>query len=133
MLQSIFDRAIDVCLSVCFFGAGTHLPKSLLSSAILHTPLIGSNFAVFCSQWDLVCERAYLKDLTQTFLVLGVMFGAVICTILSDKLGRKPIFFYSQWAMVVVGVVNAFAPNYYFFAVFRFCTGMLMQVRRPTS
>jgi len=76
----------------------------------------------------LVCDRAYLKDLTQTILIVGVMFGAMIFCTLSDKFGRKPIFLLSQWAMVVVGVANAFAPNYYVFAVFRFFTGMLQQV-----
>ena len=81
-----------------------------------------------CLQWDLVCKRAYLKDLTQTILIVGVMFGAMICTTLADKFGRKPIFLFSQWAMIVVGVANAFAPNYYVFAVFRFFTGVFQQV-----
>jgi len=75
-----------------------------------------------------VCDRAYLKDLTQTILIVGVMFGAMIFTALSDKFGRKPIFLLSQWVMVVVGVANAFAPNYYAFAAFRFFVGMLQQV-----
>jgi len=57
------------------------------------------------------------------------MFGALISTPLSDKFGRKPIFLLSQWAMVVVGVANAFAPNYYAFIVLRFFTGMLFYVR----
>ena len=83
---------------------------------------------VFCLQWNLVCDRAYLKDLTQTILVVGAMFGAMLCTTLSDKFGRKPIFLLSQWAMVIVGVANAFAPNYYVFTVLRFFTGMLIQV-----
>jgi len=82
-----------------------------------------------CLQWDLVCDRAYLKDLTQTILIVGVMAGAMICTTLSDKFGRKPVFLFSQWAMVVVGVANAFAPNYYVFVVFRFFTGVFQQVR----
>ena len=75
-----------------------------------------------------MCDRAYLKDLTQTILIVGVMFGAMIGCTLSDKFGRKPIFLVSQWAMVVVGVANAFAPNYYVFCVFRFITGVFQQV-----
>jgi len=57
------------------------------------------------------------------------MFGAIIFTALSDKFGRKPIFLLSQWAMIVVGVANAFARNYYIFAVLRFFIGMLIMVR----
>jgi len=79
-------------------------------------------------QWDLVCDRAYLKDLSQTILVFGVMFGALSGTILADKFGRKPVFLYSHWAMVVVGVANAFAPNYHVFAALRFISGILQQV-----
>jgi len=84
--------------------------------------------AVCCVQWDLVCDRSYLKDLTQTILFVGMMFGAVICTPLSDKFGRKPVFLFSNWAMVVVGVANAFIPNYYVFVLFRFFTGLLREV-----
>ena len=58
------------------------------------------------------------------------MIGAMVCTTLSDKFGRKPVFLFSQWAMVVVGVANAFAPNYVGFTVFRFFIGFLQQVRR---
>jgi len=83
---------------------------------------------LFLFQWDLVCDRAYLKDLSQTILIIGVMIGAMGFTILSDNLGRKPVFLFSQWAMVVVGVITAFVPNYYVFLVLRFCTGALQQV-----
>jgi len=86
-----------------------------------------------CFQWDLVCDHAYLKDLTQTIFVSGVMFGSIFCTILSDKFGRKPVFLSSLWAMVVVGFANAFAPNYYVFVVLRFFSGLLIQVRTSAS
>ena len=85
---------------------------------------------VFVVQWDLVCDRAYLKDLTQTILYVGTMIG-LFCTILSDKFGRKPVFLYSHWALIVVGVTNAFASNYYIFVVCRLLTGVLFQVLRP--
>jgi len=87
---------------------------------------------VFCLQWDLVCDRAYLKDLTQTILNVGEMFGVLLFSILSDKFGRKPVFLLSLWTIVIVGVANAFAPNYYVFIVLRFFTGMLFQVSLST-
>jgi len=82
-------------------------------------------------QWDLVCDDEYLKDLSQTILTVGVMFGALGFTTLSDYIGRKPVFLFSQWAMVVVGVITAFVPNYYVFLVLRFFTGAFQQV--PTK
>ena len=75
-----------------------------------------------------MCDRAYLKDLTQTIFIVGVMAGAMIFSTLSDKFGRKPVFLFSHWALVVVGVANAFAPNYYVFTVFRFFTGVFREV-----
>jgi len=60
-----------------------------------------------------------------------MMFGAIICTTLSDKFGRKPIVLICHWTMVIVGVANAFAPNYYVFTVLRFLTGILIQVGTP--
>ena len=84
-------------------------------------------------QWDLVCKRAYLKDLSQTILTVGVMFGAMGFTTLSDRIGRKPVFLFSQWAMVVVGVITAFVPNFYVFLVLRFFTGAFQQVRPTTG
>ena len=84
---------------------------------------------IFCVQWDLVCERAYLKDLTQTIFMVGMMFGSMMCSTLSDKFGRKPVFLISQWALVVVGVVNAFAPKYFVFVVLRSFAGLLTIVR----
>ena len=83
---------------------------------------------MFCLQWDLVCDRAYLKDLTQTIMTVGMMFGALICTSLSDKFGRKPIFLISNWVMVIMGVASVFSPNYYVFTVLRFFSGILVQV-----
>jgi len=56
------------------------------------------------------------------------MFGVMICSALSDKFGRKPVFLISHWALVAVGVANALAPNYYVFAVLRFVSGMLIPV-----
>jgi len=58
-----------------------------------------------------------------------MMFGSMIGSTLSDKFGRKPVFLISQWAMVVVGVVNAFAPNYIVFIVLRFFAGFIAPVR----
>jgi len=96
-------------------------------------PIYESNVAIVCLQWDLVCDRAYLKDLTQTIFIVGIMFSSLICTVLADKFGRKPVFLFSHWAMVIVGVANAFAPNYYVFVVLRFLSGMLTQVRTAAS
>ena len=49
-------------------------------------------------------------------------------SVLSDIFGRKPVFLFSEWAMVVVGVTTSFVSNYYLFCALRFCAGALQQV-----
>ena len=61
-------------------------------------------------------------------MVVGVMFGAMLFSALSDRYGRKPVFLFSEWAMVVVGIATAFVTNYYLFSVLRFLAGALQQV-----
>jgi len=56
------------------------------------------------------------------------MFGAMAFTSLSDYIGRKPVFLFSQWALVVIGVANAFSTNYYVYVILRFIIGALQQV-----
>ena len=78
----------------------------------------------------MVCGKEPLVDMSQTIMVVGVMFGAMVFSASSDVLGRKPTFLFSEWSMVVVGVLTAFSFNYYVFCVLRFLAGALQQVRR---
>ncbi|XP_064619912.1 organic cation transporter protein-like [Lineus longissimus] len=78
-------------------------------------------------EWELVCTRDYLKDLSQTIFVLGVMAGAIIFTTLADMFGRKPVFLGVNWCLLVVGTATAFAKDYYLFLFLRFIAGALQQ------
>lgn len=88
---------------------------------------LGADGRTIITEWDLVCDRGYWSQTSQTVLVVGVMIGAMGFTALSDYFGRKPVFLFSQWAMVIIGVTTAFITNFYAFAVLRFFTGMLQQ------
>ena len=79
-----------------------------------------------------MCDRAYLIETSQTVMVIGVLVGAIVFTTLADNYGRKPIFLFSQCAMVVVGVATAFINSYYMFAALRLFAGALQQVGETT-
>ena len=75
-----------------------------------------------------MCNRAYLVDLSQSILTVGLMIGAVSFAALSDRFGRKPIFLLSQWATILVGIAVAASQTYPTFAALRFLIGILQQV-----
>ncbi|XP_071100668.1 solute carrier family 22 member 3-like [Haliotis cracherodii] len=79
------------------------------------------------SDWDLVCGQASLSELTQTLFVLGQASGAILCSSLSDRFGRKWTYTFSLMGLMVSGLVLSFSPNYAVFATFRFIGGIFQQ------
>lgn len=55
------------------------------------------------SQWDLVCEKEYLKNVAEMFFLLGVATGGIISGYLSDKFGRKTMLFNSAFLQTIFG------------------------------
>lgn len=55
------------------------------------------------SEWDLVCEKDYLKNVAEMFFLVGVASGGVISGYLSDQFGRKTMLFISVVLQTIVG------------------------------
>ena len=85
-----------------------------------------------CGQWDLVCDKNYLVEMSQSVFNSGVMVGAIIFTSMADRLGRKPIHLACQYSMFAVGLAIAFAPNYLTFIMLRFLQGAVREVNLYT-
>jgi MFS family permease len=47
------------------------------------------------SQWNLVCDKKYLKIVAEMIFLIGVATGGIISGMLSDKFGRKKMLFIS--------------------------------------
>jgi len=84
-------------------------------------------------QWDLVCDKNYLVEMSQSVFNFGVMVGAIIFTSMADRLGRKPIHLTCQYSMFAVGLAIAFAPNYITFVVLRFVQGAVREVSSTSN
>lgn len=75
-------------------------------------------------QFDLICSKTYWYTVAETLFKSGILVGALLFGSLSDRLGRRPVFFYALCQQLTCGVIAAFAPNYTVFVVARFLIGV---------
>lgn len=55
------------------------------------------------SEWDLVCDKEYLKNVAEMFFLVGVATGGIISGYLSDRFGRKKMLFISVVLQTIFG------------------------------
>ncbi|XP_069136847.1 organic cation transporter protein-like [Argopecten irradians] len=79
------------------------------------------------TEWDLVCDRAELAELSQTLVILGQACGSAIFTSLADKFGRKKVHIFGHISLFATSFAIAWSPNYTVFAVLRFILGAVHQ------
>ncbi|XP_055954391.1 organic cation/carnitine transporter 2-like [Patella vulgata] len=76
------------------------------------------------SQFDLVCERKFWKSTSKSVFFLGRLCGAVLFGQLSDRFGRRPMFFVGAAILLVAGSIAAAAQNIYMFLPMYFLQGV---------
>ncbi|XP_044280533.1 solute carrier family 22 member 13-like isoform X1 [Varanus komodoensis] len=76
------------------------------------------------TQFDLVCDRKDLIDISQSIFMLGLLAGALVSGMLSDRYGRRPLSLLSLLIVGMFGVATAFAPNFYVYSMLRFLVGV---------
>ncbi|XP_066254276.1 organic cation transporter protein-like isoform X2 [Euwallacea similis] len=76
------------------------------------------------SEWDLVCERQKLMDLSQITLMMGVLLGNIIFGILADKKGRQKILIICLFSQALLGFIASFATSFWLFILLRFCLAL---------
>ncbi|XP_076848219.1 solute carrier family 22 member 7-like isoform X2 [Brachyhypopomus gauderio] len=80
--------------------------------------------STLASEWDLVCDRKGMNKGTATIFFTGVMAGAAIFGILSDRYGRKRMLLVSYLCTAFFGISSALSTSYAMFAAMRFFTGL---------
>ncbi|KAF5303703.1 hypothetical protein FQR65_LT00847 [Abscondita terminalis] len=74
-------------------------------------------------EWNIVCNQTYLTALGDSFFVLGMLLGSLSFGVLSDKVGRRIIFFISLVLQVIFGSLMGVAPNFWYYIIFRLVVG----------
>ncbi|XP_078588068.1 organic cation transporter protein-like [Branchiostoma floridae x Branchiostoma japonicum] len=75
------------------------------------------------TQFDLVCDRAWLREFAQSVHMLGFSFGAITSGALSDRYGRRPTLLWCIFLLFTFSVASAFSPNYIVFVILKFVLG----------
>ncbi|XP_074648153.1 organic cation transporter protein-like isoform X2 [Tubulanus polymorphus] len=75
------------------------------------------------TEWDLVCDKAFISELSISIQMAGILIGALVCGYLADWLGRKIILLLYCSGVMILQVLVGLSVNYYMFIVLRFFIG----------
>ncbi|XP_068605064.1 solute carrier family 22 member 21-like [Brachionichthys hirsutus] len=79
--------------------------------------------ATIVSEWDLVCENAWKVPFSTSLYFVGVLVGSFVCGHLSDRFGRKPVFFSTMLSQAIFPLIQAASVSWVMFCVFNFLRG----------
>ncbi|XP_074650113.1 organic cation transporter protein-like [Tubulanus polymorphus] len=78
------------------------------------------------TEFDLVCDKSYLSELSQTLYVMGETIGSILITPLADVYGRKRVHLICQFFLAACTVIQSFSVNYIMFVLLRVANGMFL-------
>lgn len=95
----------------------------------------GNSFSGYTlvQEWDLVCERAWMRSLVQSSVMTGMLVGCFLCSALGDRLGRRPLLVGSCLLTNMAGLVTAVAPSFGVFLAARVVLGISLAVMQTAS
>lgn len=77
------------------------------------------------SEWNLVCDRAYLNTLAEVLFLFGVAVGGVVSGMISDRFGRKKTLISALVTQTLLAIAITFCPWYELYLILRILLGFL--------
>lgn len=81
----------------------------------------------FMARSDQLQLTPVTEGLVTSILLLGAAFGALLCGRLADRYGRRKMILNLSFLFFLASLGTALAPNVSILAVFRFCSGWLLE------
>lgn len=78
------------------------------------------------SEWDLICDRAWMAKLSHTIYTAGSFLAGLISAHASDRFGRRPIILIGWTLGVLASLSAALSSSYLHFLISRFVIGFGM-------
>ncbi|KAF7666714.1 hypothetical protein LDENG_00094780 [Lucifuga dentata] len=85
------------------------------------------------TEWDLVCDDAWKNPLTSSFFFCGVLLGSFITGQLSDRFGRKIVWFVAMAVQTVFSFIQVFSPSWAVFCALHFVVGAALVSKYVTA
>lgn len=85
---------------------------------------LGEHVHTLTNQFDLVCERVWLRAASQSFYMAGLMIGSFVYAHLSDWYGRKTALAFMIPLPIIVGCITAFSTSFLMYNIGRTVTSI---------
>ncbi|XP_030009205.1 solute carrier family 22 member 5-like [Sphaeramia orbicularis] len=72
------------------------------------------------SEFDLVCGEQWKQPFTSALYFTGILIASFCCGQLSDRFGRKPVFFVSMALQPIITLFQFFSPSWTVFIILMF-------------
>ncbi|XP_042354313.1 solute carrier family 22 member 21-like [Plectropomus leopardus] len=76
------------------------------------------------SEWGLVCESAWKVPFSTSLFFVGTLIGSCVCGQLSDRFGRKLVFFFTMALQTVTTLIQATSVSWVMFCVINCLRGL---------
>ncbi|XP_040912127.1 solute carrier family 22 member 4-like [Toxotes jaculatrix] len=76
------------------------------------------------SEWDLVCDNAWKVPFSTSSFFVGVLIGSFVSGHLSDRFGRKPVFFFTMVLQTVTALIQATSVSWVMFCILSCLRGL---------